>query len=554
MENSICIGLDFGTSTCQLSVCAPDRAVRRPLPIHKDKLNTFIPSIAFYTCENKLLIGEDAENAIRSGQKGLILPSAKRYIRFSDIYNPVSLDPWPVKTPSPYDVMKVFIGEILTRGENLLISRNVVNSHEDFVNLELHLSCMVDSDFAWRNKLLNCCRDWGMKNINVNSIVEESICAGLAYMATLGTIEGEYLVYDFGGGSFDAAWIKTTYNKNGELSYHVYAFEGDSLLGGDDIDKGVVDLIKSKLSFLLNVNIDSFLYQNPVVAAEIRLAARECKEKLSLEDEVKITAVQLQIANTVNNSEYIIITKIELIEIMRNIVYRSIEITQLMITQVASVTSRNWTQVKNSCKGILLSGGISKIPYVQQQLLNILNTTQIIQPSIFGYQDCVSIGCSRPLNYGHSNLRYRSYAVYLLFNNDNECIIANPFDEAFNWFSILLNQNKEFSVSIPNGTLSVKIKYKDINDNEFQCQSYYLNGTIVDAIYNPKTSLIIKFDANGDLSICNGNVEYFVISSPWRSEQEINDRIKLFNAEYSERTNDRNLIIDKINSRPWIDD
>src|SRR5436305_11936663 len=69
-------------------------------------------------------------------------------------------------------------------------------------------------------------------------LVQEPVAAALAYGFQVDGAKTYWLVYDFGGGTFDAAIIKSE-----EGTIHVVNHGGDNFLGGSDIDWTIVDKI-----------------------------------------------------------------------------------------------------------------------------------------------------------------------------------------------------------------------------------------------------------------------------------------------------------------------
>lgn len=80
-------------------------------------------------------------------------------------------------------------------------------------------------------------------NINVLRLVAEPTAAALAYLAPRKeNVDGVYVVFDFGGGTHDVSVVRVAGKK-----YTVLATDGDTLLGGRDVDKLLLDLVHERL-------------------------------------------------------------------------------------------------------------------------------------------------------------------------------------------------------------------------------------------------------------------------------------------------------------------
>jgi molecular chaperone HscA len=115
-----------------------------------------------------------------------------------------------------------------------------------------------------------------LAGVNVLRLLNEPTAAAVAYGLDHGA-QGIYAVYDLGGGTFDVSILKLT-----KGVFEVLATGGDSALGGDDFDHRVFCWVVEHAHLL------------PLSAQDSRLLmvkAREAKERLSVEPEVRVNAV-----------------------------------------------------------------------------------------------------------------------------------------------------------------------------------------------------------------------------------------------------------------------
>ena len=115
-----------------------------------------------------------------------------------------------------------------------------------------------------------------LAGLNVLRLLSEPTAAAVAYGLDHGA-QGVYAVYDLGGGTFDISILRLT-----KGVFEVLATGGDSALGGDDFDQRVFCWLVERSKLL------------PLSARDTRLLmvkAREAKERMSVEPEVRVNAV-----------------------------------------------------------------------------------------------------------------------------------------------------------------------------------------------------------------------------------------------------------------------
>ena len=110
------------------------------------------------------------------------------------------------------------------------------------------------------------------------------------------------LVYDFGGGTFDACVLEIKIEEAGEPAISIVSTYGDNNLGGNDIDKIVMDMVYEEFKKLTNEEIDLFdenvddgvsKRQKKVALIRLQQAATQAKERLSQTKSTKITLAPL---------------------------------------------------------------------------------------------------------------------------------------------------------------------------------------------------------------------------------------------------------------------
>jgi len=125
----------------------------------------------------------------------------------------------------------------------------------------------------------------------------EPAAAAISYAVTE-TSSKKVLVYDFGGGTFDACILSIDAKEEGEPEISILSTYGDNNLGGNDIDKIIMDMVYEEFKKLTNDEIDLFddtvddgvsKRQKKVALVRLTQAATQAKERLSQAKTTKIT-------------------------------------------------------------------------------------------------------------------------------------------------------------------------------------------------------------------------------------------------------------------------
>ena len=126
----------------------------------------------------------------------------------------------------------------------------------------------------------------------------EPAAAAISYAVTEPTAKN-MLVYDFGGGTFDACVVGVTATETQEPQIEILSTYGDNDLGGNDVDKIIVDMVYEAFKEQTAGRIDlfasdadedaSFTSQKKLAVARLEQAAQKAKERLSVAKSTKIT-------------------------------------------------------------------------------------------------------------------------------------------------------------------------------------------------------------------------------------------------------------------------
>ncbi len=194
---------------------------------------------------------------------------------------------------------------------------------------------------------------------NVRRVIDEPTAAAMAYGLDKGK-DQVILVYDLGGGTFDVSMIEVMSGV-----FRVLAIHGDTKLGGDDMDRRIMDLLADQFQKEHGIN----LRDDPIAMARLREAAEEAKIELS---EVRATPITIEAIAMSDKGPVNLEANLEraqLESLVEDLVKRTIAPIQ------ASIADSGIPQEKIDT--VLLVGGATRMPIVQR----IVKETLGIQPS-----------------------------------------------------------------------------------------------------------------------------------------------------------------------------
>jgi molecular chaperone DnaK len=209
--------------------------------------------------------------------------------------------------------------------------------------------------------------------LDVMRIINEPTAAALAY--GLDKDEDEtVLVFDLGGGTFDVSILDLS-----DGTFEVLATNGDTHLGGDDFDKKIMDWMVE--SFKKENGID--LSQDKMAAQRLKEAAEKAKIELSSMTQTNINLPFITADASGPKHLDLTLTRAQFDEMTRDLVERTMVPTKKAMAD-ADLTGSDINK-------IILVGGSSRIPAVQQAIRSILNKEPCkgVNPD-----ECVSVGAA----------------------------------------------------------------------------------------------------------------------------------------------------------------
>jgi molecular chaperone HscA len=340
-ENEVIVGIDLGTTNSLVAYIKDGEPVAIRDASGKHAL---VPSIVHFADNQTIIVGDAAKEKLISDPahtiysvKRLMGKSYKDVAASEDYFGYKIIDEDSeslVKIRvndtfyTPIELSAQILGELKRRAEQTLgttVQKAVVTVPAYFNDAQRQAT-----------------RDAGkLAGLDVLRIVNEPTAASLAYgIDKIGDENQVIAVYDLGGGTFDISILQIQ-----DGVFEVLATNGNTFLGGDDFDKGIID-------FWLKNHLAQADKKDASLMQAIRLEAERAKKYLSENDFYESEINQIQVK----------ITKAEFENIIQSLVNQTIECCKNALSD-AGLTPKD-------IEHVVMVGGSTRVPLVKQTVSN----------------------------------------------------------------------------------------------------------------------------------------------------------------------------------------
>ena len=227
------LGIDLGTTNSCMAVMEGGEATVIP---NKEGART-TPSIVAFAKNGEILVGQAAKRQAVTNPKSTIY-SIKRFIgrRFSELpESEIKMMPYTVVAAPNGDAAVEVNGKVYTAQEiSAMVLRKLKEDAEAFLGEKI-TEAVITVPAYFNDQQRQATKDAGrIAGLEVKRIVNEPTAASLAYGLDKKKNE-KIAVYDFGGGTFDISILDI-----GDGVFEVKATNGDTHLGGDDLDQAIM--------------------------------------------------------------------------------------------------------------------------------------------------------------------------------------------------------------------------------------------------------------------------------------------------------------------------
>ena len=273
-KDEMIVGIDLGTTNSLVAIINPE--TRKPVALKEHDGSSLVPSIIYFSPDGQVKVGEAAIPFLLSDPKRTIF-SAKRLMgkRYDDLRQHAAFYTYKVidsdadgmvkvqvddKFYSPVELSSLILKELKLRAEHILktnVSKAVITVPAYFNDAQRQAT-----------------RDAGkLAGLDVLRIINEPTAASLAYGLDQqgGQSEPLVAVYDLGGGTFDISILRIS-----DGVFEVLSTNGDTYLGGDDIDRSILNYWAKQLGW-----DEADHTADPERWQQLRLKAELAKKQLS---------------------------------------------------------------------------------------------------------------------------------------------------------------------------------------------------------------------------------------------------------------------------------
>lgn len=339
-------GIDLGTTNS--SICRMEKG--EPVVIKTDTLKDTLPSCVSINKKGSIKVGDGAYNTMKSDKrratKSWKAESSNTYIEFKRTMG----------TDAKYACSN--IGREYSSEE---LSSEVLKTLKSFVTDEVFRSVVITVPAKFTvNQTKATIEAAKMAGFDHCELLQEPIAASFAYGLSSEQKNGIWMVFDFGGGTFDAALLKV---EDGIMQ--VFDTAGDNYLGGKDLDAAIVENII--IPYLKeNYSIDGILAdkeKNAVLRDAMKTYAEDVKNQLSFKESEDILSNLGDLGEDEDGEEIeldLTVSQQQVFDAMRPVFQKAVDVCRDLMK-------------RNNLKGtdlnkLILVGGPTHSPLIRQML------------------------------------------------------------------------------------------------------------------------------------------------------------------------------------------
>jgi molecular chaperone DnaK len=347
------IGIDLGTTNSCVAVMEGGQ----PTVIANQEGNRTTPSVVAFTKSGERLVGQVAKRQAITNPENTIF-SIKRFMgrRFAEVSEEMKMVPYKVVSGDNADARVDISGKKYSPPEiSAMILTKLKEAAESYLGEKI-TQAVITVPAYFNDSQRQATKDAGkIAGLEVMRIINEPTAAALAY--GLDKKKDETIaVYDFGGGTFDISILEVS-----EGMVQVKSTNGDTHLGGDNIDQRIIDWIVAE--FKRDNGID--LSKDQMALQRLKESAEKAKMELSTLLEADINLPFITADATGPKHLQLKLTRARFEQMVEDILQRSIGPCKQAMTD-AKVTPAQIDEV-------VLVGGQTRMPRIQALVKELFN-------------------------------------------------------------------------------------------------------------------------------------------------------------------------------------
>jgi molecular chaperone DnaK len=342
------IGIDLGTTNSVVSVMEGGQ----PVVIPNEEGGRTTPSVVAFTDEGERVVGAAAKRQAVTNPTRTVY-SVKRFVgrRVDEVSEEIRLVPYPVQ-PGKDQMASVGIdGKQFTPQEiSAMILQKLKASAEAYLGQTV-TEAVITVPAYFNDAQRQATKDAGeIAGLKVRRIINEPTAAALAYGLDKQKDE-KIAVYDFGGGTFDISILEV-----GENVVEVKSTNGDTHLGGDNLDQRVIEYLIAE--FKKDQAID--LSKDPMAMQRLREAAEKAKIELSGAQQTDVNLPFITADQSGPKHLNLKLTRAKFEQLIGDLVERTLEPCRIAMQDAGLKVSE--------IDEVVLVGGSTRVPLVHQKV------------------------------------------------------------------------------------------------------------------------------------------------------------------------------------------
>ena len=339
------IGIDLGTTNSVVAVMEGGE----PVVITNPEGSRITPSVVGFTKSGERLVGQVAKRQAVTNPENTVF-SIKRFMgrKYDEVNEEMKMVPYTVVRAGNGDVrVKAGSKEYSPPEISAMILQKLKQAAEEYLGQSV-TQAVITVPAYFNDAQRQATKDAGqIAGLDVKRIVNEPTAAALAY--GLDKKKDETIaVYDFGGGTFDISILEV-----GEGVVEVKATNGDTHLGGDNLDQRVIDWIVGE--FKKQEGID--LSRDRMALQRLKEAAEKAKMELSTVMETDINLPFITADQTGPKHLTMKLTRAKFEQIVEDLLQKTVGPTKQALSDAGVDPSK--------IDEVVLVGGSTRIPRVQ---------------------------------------------------------------------------------------------------------------------------------------------------------------------------------------------
>ena len=345
------IGIDLGTTNSCVSVMEGNE----PVVITNAEGKRTTPSIVAFVDGGERKVGDPAKRqAITNPQK--TISSIKRFMgaSFDDVASEVKRMSYEVvKGDNNTPRVKIDDRTYTPQEISAMVLQKMKKTAEDYLGQEV-TEAVVTVPAYFNDSQRQATKEAGeIAGLTIKRIINEPTAAALAYGLDKKHVDQKVAVFDFGGGTHDVSILEL-----GDGVFEVLATDGDTHLGGDDVDEAIITWLAEE--FKNDEGID--LRKDPMALQRLKEAAEKAKIELSSTTSTEINLPYIMPVDGVPKHLVRTLQRSKFEQLISSIVEKTIAPCRSALKNAGLSTS--------DIDEVILVGGSTRIPVIQDAVKN----------------------------------------------------------------------------------------------------------------------------------------------------------------------------------------